>query len=308
MTFDPHSCRLCPRQCKADRTASAGFCRAPDGAVVSRAMLHRFEEPTVSGNDPKRGAGTVFFEGCTMRCVYCQNKAISREVRGEVLDPAGLAKVFCGLRDAGAYNIDLVSPTPYAPYIAEALDILGEGLGIPVVWNTGGYETVGTVREMAKYVGVWLADVKYDSDELSREYSIAPGYPDTAFAALHAMVEASGKPEYYSDGGARLMKSGVIVRHLCLPGHRRDTEAVLRRLRDEFDPDEIVLSLMSQYTPGFAPEKYKNLARRITTFEYDHAVDLAEELGFDGFTQEKESAKRAYTPDFAGDGVDGGEF
>lgn len=306
MFYDHRSCTLCPRACRADRTNSSGFCRAPDGAVVSSALLHRFEEPVISGSDPFRGSGTVFFAGCTMRCVYCQNSAISRSVKGDVLDAHALADLFRSLKEQGAYNINLVSPTPYTPYILDALDLCD--LGIPVVWNTGGYETVATVREASKHVGVWLADIKYASSDLAREYSAAKDYPDTAFRALHAMVDCAGRAEYYSDGEARLMRRGVIVRHLCLPGHRRDTEAVLRRLAAEFDPSDIVLSLMCQYTPGFAPPEYKNLSRRVTSFEYQCALELAGELGFVGFSQERTSSTAAYTPDFLGDKSTGENF
>lgn len=306
MLYDPHSCTLCPRQCRADRTVGSGFCRAPDGAVVSSALLHRFEEPVISGGDPSRGSGTVFFAGCTMRCVYCQNSAISRSAEGRTLDVPALADLFRTLKEQGAYNINLVSPTPYTPYILDALDLCD--LGIPVVWNTGGYETVETVRAASKHVGVWLADIKYASSDLAREYSAAADYPDTAFRALHAMADCAGRAEYYFDGDSRLMRRGVIVRHLCLPGHRRDTEAVLRRLAAEFDPSDIVLSLMCQYTPGFAPPEYKNLSRRVTSFEYQSALDLAGELGFVGFSQERASSTSAYTPDFRGDKSTGENF
>lgn len=308
MTYSPHACTLCPRQCRADRTLGAGFCRAPDGAAVAASMLHRFEEPVISGTDPARGSGTVFFGGCTLRCVYCQNSAISRSAEGEVLDPAALAELFLSLKGQGAYNINLVSPTPYAPYILDALDLCAHSLGLPVVWNTGGYETHETVRAASKHVGVWLADVKYASSDLAREYSAAVDYPEAAFRALREMIDCTGRAEYYSDGDSRLMRRGVIVRHLCLPGHRRDTEAVLRRLAAEFDPSEITLSLMCQYTPGFAPPEYKNLARRVTSFEYESALDLARELGFGGFSQERGSSTAAYTPDFRGDKSTGENF
>lgn len=308
MIYNPHECTLCPRGCRADRTVGAGFCRAPDAAAVERVMLHRFEEPVISGNDPSRGSGAVFFGGCTMRCVYCQNSAISRSAVGERLSPDALARLFLSLRKEGAYNINLVSPTPYTPYILDALGICAGELEIPVVWNTGGYETPETVRAAAQYVGVWLADVKYASGELSAKYSAAPDYPDRAFRALRTMADCAGAPEFYTDGTSRLIRRGVIVRHLCLPGHRRDTEAVLRRLAAEFDPGEILLSLMNQYTPGFAPPEYKNLSRRLTTYEYECALELADKLGFEGFSQERSSSTAAYTPDFRGDESTGENF
>ena len=298
--FSPSRCELCPRRCGADRAIRGGFCAAPDGAVVSRAMLHPFEEPCVSGADPARGAGTVFFAGCVLRCVYCQNAAISRRADGDALDTRSLAAIFLDLQDRGAYTLDLVSPTPYAPYIAEALDELGERLTIPVVWNTGGYERAETVRAMSRYVDVWLTDVKYADGELAARYGATRDYPISSLDALAAMVEASGEPEYAEAAhGSRIMTRGVIVRHLVLPTHRRDSEAALRAIAGRVGTERVVLSLMRQYTPGFAPPSFRELSRRVTTFEYEYALSVARELGFSGYTQDADSATAAYTPDFA---------
>ena len=261
----------------------------------------------ISGSDSARGSGAVFFSGCTMRCVYCQNAEISRRAEGESFTPERLAGLFLSLRDRGAYNINLVSPTPYVPYITEALDICGDELGISIVYNTGGWENAQTVRALEGYVGVWLTDFKYADDDLARRYSGAENYRETALEALREEVGQSASAEYYFDGKSKLMRRGVIVRHLCLPGHRRDTEAVLRLLAAEFDPGEITLSLMRQYTPGFAPLQYRELSRCVTSFEYEFALDLAGELGFSGFSQEKDSASCAYTPDFAGKGGEVGK-
>lgn len=307
MNYDSSNCTLCPRRCGADRRECAGACHAPDCAVVHSAFLHRFEEPVISGGDGARGSGAVFFSGCTMRCVYCQNSEISRGAEGERLTPKGLAALFFSLRDRGAYNINLVSPTPYVPYITEALDICGEGLRIPTVYNTGGWENAATVRALKGYVGVWLTDFKYADDDLARRYSGVENYRETAIAALREELGQCGKAEYCFDGTSKLMRRGVIVRHLCLPGHRRDTEAVLRLLAAEFGTDGITLSLMRQYTPGFAPPQYRELSRRVTSFEYEFALDLAGELGFSGFSQEKDSASCSYTPDFAGKGGEVGK-
>ena len=298
-SFDPARCELCPRRCGADRAKRAGFCTAPDGAVVARAMLHPFEEPCVSGADPARGAGTVFFAGCVMRCVYCQNRAISRRADGEALSADALAAIFFDLQSRGAYTLDLVSPTPYAPYIAAALDALGDRLTLPVVWNTGGYERPETVRALAPYVDVWLTDVKYADAELAARYGAAADYPRAALAALCEMVDAAGEPRYAQCAdGSRIMTRGVIVRHLVLPTHRRDSEAALRAIADRVGTERIVLSLMRQYTPGFAPPAFHELSRRVTTFEYEYAADVARSLGFEGFGQDADSAARAYTPDF----------
>ena len=297
--FDPAHCELCPRRCGADRARRAGFCTAPDGAVVRHTMLHRFEEPCVAGADPARGAGTVFFAGCTMRCVYCQNAAISRRADGDALSPHALAEMFLDLQDRGAYTLDLVSPTPYAPYIAQALDSLGERLTVPVVWNTGGFERPETVRALAPWVGVWLTDVKYADGDLAARYGATADYPQIAIDALRAMVDAAGEPRYAElADGSRIMTRGVIVRHLVLPGHRRDSEAALRSIADAVGAESVVLSLMAQYTPGFAPPEFPELSRRVTTFEYERAAAVARELGFSGYTQERESASAAYTPEF----------
>ena len=280
MNYDASNCTLCPRRCGADRRECAGACRAPDSAVVHSAFLHRFEEPVISGSDRARGSGAVFFSGCTMRCVYCQK-------------PERLAGLFLSLRDRGAYNINLVSPTPYVPYITEALDICGDELGIPIVYNTGGWENAQTVRALEGYVGVWLTDFKYADDDLARRYSGAENYRETALEALREEVGQSASAEYYFDGASKLMRRGVIVRHLCLPGHRRDTEAVLRLLAAEFDPGEITLSLMRQYTPGFAPPQYRELSRRVTSNTNSRST-LPESSAFRD-SRRKRTARRAPT-------------
>ena len=297
--FDPSRCELCPRMCGANRAKRAGFCTAPDGAAVRHTMLHRFEEPCVSGVDPARGAGTVFFGGCTLRCVYCQNGAISRRADGEAMSVDALADVFLDLQERGAYTLDLVSPTPYAPYIVRALEALGDRLTIPVVWNTGGFERVETVRALAPHVDVWLTDVKYADDDLAARYGATRDYPRVSIDALRAMVEAAGEPRYAElADGSRIMTRGVIVRHLVLPTHRRDSEAALRAIADAVGVRSVVLSLMSQYTPGFAPPGFAELSRRVTTFEYEYAASVARSLGFDGYGQERSSATDAYTPEF----------
>lgn len=299
LEFDPARCELCPRRCAAVRSERGGFCNAPDGAVVRRAMLHRFEEPCISGVGAARGAGTVFFAGCTLRCVYCQNAAISRRADGDVLDADALARVFLDLQDAGAYTLDLVSPSPYAPYIVRALERAGDALAIPVVWNTGGYERAETVAALASYVDVWLTDVKYADPELAVRYGAPSDYPQVALGALREMVAVAGAPRYTVDeDGSRIMTRGVIVRHLVLPGGRHDSAAVLRSVAAEVGTENVVLSLMSQYTPGFAPPDFPELGRRITTFEYEYAASVARELGFEGYGQSRASAVSAYTPAF----------
>lgn len=300
-SFDPDRCELCPRRCAAARSTRAGFCNAPAGAVVRKAMLHRFEEPCISGIGEARGAGTVFFAGCTLRCVYCQNSAISRRADGDVLSAEELARVFLDLQAAGAYTLDLVSPTPYAPYIVRALEAAHGVLTLPVVWNTGGYERPETVAALSPYVDVWLTDVKYADSALAAKYGAPRDYPQAALEALRAMVEASDRARYEVLGdGSRIMTRGVIVRHLVLPGGRHDSAAVLRSVADAVGTENVVLSLMSQYTPEFAPPEFPELRRRITTFEYEYAASVARELGFEGYGQSRSSAAAAYTPAFDG--------
>lgn len=299
LKFDPARCELCPRRCGAARSARAGFCNAPDGAVVRKAMLHRFEEPCISGADELRGAGTVFFGGCTLRCVYCQNAEISRRADGDVLDAAALARVFLDLQEAGAYTLDLVSPTPYAPYIVRALELAGDALEIPVVWNTGGYERAQTVAALTPYVDVWLTDVKYADEALALRYGAPADYPRISLGALREMVASSGAARYRAlEDGSRIMMRGVIVRHLVLPGARHDSAAVLRAVAAEVGAENVVLSLMSQYTPGFAPGEFAELGRRVTTFEYEYAASVARELGFEGYGQSRASAAAVYVPEW----------
>lgn len=294
-------CRLCPRECGADRSESRGFCGAGSGVRLARAALHHWEEPCISG-DPEGagGSGTVFFSGCVMRCIYCQNHEISAGGRGKDVSTERLAEIFLELQEQGAFNINLVSPTPYVPQIIRALDMVKGRLDIPVVYNTGGYERVETIRALEGYVDIWLPDVKYYSDELARELSSAPRYFDTAMRAVEEMLRQAGKPQFGEDG---MLKRGVIVRHLVLPYHYHDSEEVIKRVGERFGKD-ILFSLMSQYTPFWKAREIPRLDRRITTFEYRKALDAVYAAGLEGFMQERSSAKEEYTPDFDLTGID----
>ena len=287
-------CTLCPRECGADRERGLGFCREGAQARVSKIMLHHWEEPCISGGEGDAGSGAVFFSGCSLMCVYCQNRAISRGGAGEIMSPRRLADEFLKLRDLGALNINLVTPTHFTDRIKEALDLVKDGLGIPVVWNTSGYEKPETVASLDGYVDVFLTDFKYVSSELSEEYSHAANYAEYAVAAIREMVKITGAPRF--EGG--LLKRGTIVRHLVLPGASRDSVEVLRTVDREVGAKNVLLSLMAQYTPEFLEDGYGALGRRITTFEYERALSEARRLGFDGFTQSICSASSAYTPDF----------
>ena len=287
-------CFLCPRGCGVDRTdGKVGFC-AMDGEIrVARAALHPFEEPPVS---VERGSGTVFFTGCSLRCIFCQNSAIRTPESGKILTVEQLAELFFFLQEKGAENINLVTATHYADGVAAALALAKPQLEIPVVYNCGGYERVETLRRLAGLVDVYLPDFKYISSELSAAYSAAPDYAEAATAALAEMYAQTGAVQFDARGK---ITRGVIVRHLVLPGCRADSMAVLERIAETVPVANIRLSLMRQYTPDFAPESApKNLKRRVTSFEYESVMARAVELGFEGFFQGKEAASASYTPNF----------
>ena len=284
----PTHCTLCPRACGADRAAGqTGLCGAGDTLQAARAALHHWEEPCLSGDpEASTGSGTVFFSGCALGCCYCQNYGISQEGQA-----------------TGAKNINLAPATQGRPWVLPARDSARRrGLRLPVVYNTGGYETVQTVQALAGYVDIWLTDFKYDSPALAAELSRAGNYPAVADRALRAMLRQTGAPVYDPEG---YLRRGVIVRHLVLPGQAADSQAVLRRLaavrRQEKVP--FLLSLMSQFTPFYHAADH-GLGRRITSYEYRKVVDTALALGLtDGYMQEKSSAREEYTPPFDGEGL-----
>ncbi|MBE6587396.1 MAG: radical SAM protein [Ruminococcaceae bacterium] len=286
-------CTVCPRECRADRTKSVGICGEGQEMRIAKIMLHRWEEPCISGTDPKRGSGAVFFSGCPLHCVYCQNRDISSGGVGSVYTPKDLAEVFKRLEEDGAYNVNLVTPTHFTAGIIEALDIYRPG--IPVVFNTSGYEKEDTLEALSGYADIFLTDLKYGGADTAKKYSAAPDYPEVALSAVKKMIGIAGKPRFDENG---MMTGGVIVRLLVLPGQRRDAENALRSLRELVDCEDIILSLMSQYTPDFAPRDMGALCRRTTTFEYEYVRSVALELGFSGFGQDRQSAKSSYTPDF----------
>lgn len=287
-------CTLCPRQCGAERNAGsgAGFCRMPALPVVARAGLHHWEEPAISGT---RGSGTVFFSGCVLGCVFCQNGPISHGNFGKAVTVEHLREIFRDLIDQGAHNINLVSPTPYAHAIREAL---AEPLPVPVVWNTGGYERVETLRSLEGKVQVWLPDLKYADSALARRLSGAEDYFHVATAAIREMYRQSG--DYVLEDG--LLKRGVVIRHLLLPGALDNTRAVMDWVAETFRPGQVLFSLMAQYTPQPGAEGL--LARRVTGAEYRAAAAYMENLGIvDGYVQDAASAKAEYTPAFDLTGV-----
>lgn len=294
-------CTLCPRKCRADRdNGERGFCGETAQLTAARASLHLWEEPCISGT---RGSGAVFFSGCVLRCVFCQNYDISSRGVGKPITVERMCGIFLELQAQGAHNINLVNPTHFTPQVINALEAAKRrGLTLPVVWNSGGYELPETLRLLEGLVDVYLPDVKYYSDELARRLSSAPDYFETAMAALDEMLRQTGAPVFSPEG---LLLKGVVARHLVLPWEYRDSIEVITRLGRRFG-GKILFSLMSQYTP-FGRVKtdpaFSRMNRRITTFEYQKALDAALEAGLTGYMQEKSSAKEEYTPEFDFTGI-----
>jgi putative pyruvate formate lyase activating enzyme len=294
-------CTLCHRACHVDRlSGSLGFCRMDAGIHIARSSLHFWEEPCLAGEG---GSGAIFFEGCSLGCVYCQNRSISgvdphaHGVSARSLTVAGLADEMLRLQSAGAENIDLVTPTHFIPQIALAASrARSKGLSLPIVYNTGTYEAAESIGLLKGYVDIWMPDLKYYSSELSDRYSHAPDYFSAAAAAISSMYDMCGPAVMDAEGR---MKSGILVRHMVLPGHTRDSMAVLRYLHDTYG-DNSYISIMRQYTPmpGVA-DLYPELGRRVTDREYDKVLDYAIGLGItNAFIQDKETAKESFIPDF----------
>lgn len=289
-------CTLCPRRCRADRDNGArGFCGETSQLSAARASLHLWEEPCISGT---RGSGAVFFSGCVLRCVFCQNYDISSRGVGKPLTEERLCGIFLELQSQGAHNINLVNPTHFTPQVIRALEAAKKrGLSLPVVWNSGGYELPETLKMLDGLVDIYLPDVKYYSDELAQRLSAAPGYFSTAMSAVDEMLRQTGAPEFSPEG---LLLKGTVVRHLVLPWEYRDSIEVIKRLGERFG-GRILFSLMSQYTP-FGRVKtdpaLSRMNRRITTFEYQKALNAVINAGLSGYMQEKSSAKEEYTPEF----------
>lgn len=288
-------CLACPRGCLVDRdSGERGFCGVSNEYIIGSADLHFWEEPCISGTG---GSGAIFFSGCNLRCVFCQNRDISREVVGKKYSEEELVSRMLELQSRGAHNINLVTATPYAFFIAKILEkAKKQGLSIPVVYNCGGYESVEALRALEGLVDIYLPDFKYFSEDLARLYSNAPSYARVAGEAISEMYRQVGNLTLDEKG---IAKRGLIVRHLVLPACREDSKAVLKYISEILPASEVTLSLMRQYTPDFACDDVpKNLKRRLTSFEYEDVLSYALSLGFDGFSQEKESAKKDFTPDF----------
>ena len=287
-------CILCPRQCGVDRAERVGYCGSGSLPKVARAAKHHWEEPCISGTE---GSGTVFFSGWTLGCVFCQNREISRGGTGREVTLEHLADIFKRLEGQGVHNLNLETPTHFTPQILQALELAKPT--VPVVMNCGGYERVETLRQWEGKVQVYLPDLKYFSTELSAKYSAAPDYFAVASKAIMEMHRQ--QPQLVWEGD--LLKSGLIIRHLVLPGCMKDSLQILDFLDKHLPKDSFLLSLMSQYTPTENCKQFPEINRRVTTYEYRKVADRAAELGFSGFAQDRRSAKEEYTPPFNLEGV-----
>lgn len=284
-------CRLCPRNCGALRTATEGqgLCRMPETPLLARAALHHWEEPPISGT---RGSGTVFFTGCPLGCVFCQNGDISQRNFGKPVTEERLWDICQELIAQGAHNINFVTPTHYAHVLASLLE---RPLPVPVVYNCGGYEKVDTLRTLEGKVQIYLPDFKYLDPAAAQRYSGAPNYPEVASAAIQEMVRQTGPCQFDENG---LLTRGVIIRHLILPGQVQGVKAVMDWVAETFPPHTVLFSLMSQYTPWGDLSQVPEVNRRLRRGEMQSAQDYMAALGLDGFTQERTSAKEEYTPPF----------
>ena len=285
-------CNLCPRKCGVNRYEKKGYCGATNRVKVAYYSLHMWEEPVISGD---KGSGTIFFSHCNLRCLYCQNKKISIDGYGKVISNKKLGEIMLTLQDKGAHNINLVTPTHYVPQIASVLHkIKDKELHIPIVYNTSSYENIGTLMVMKNLVDIYLADLKYFDDELAYKYSSCKNYFEVATMAIDEMVRQTGPVVIGKDG---LMKKGVVVRVLVLPGHVRDAKEIINYLYKTYH-DDIYISIMNQYTPvNTCP--YDNLNRKLSDEEYDEVINFALTIGVDkAFIQEGETASESFIPNF----------
>lgn len=291
--MDEKNCTLCPRNCNIDRTEKVGFCKSLSMPKVARADLHMWEEPCISG---KRGSGTVFFSGCSLKCVFCQNHEISHGDIGETITVKRLSELLLQLQDKGAHNINLVNPTHFSVAVIKALDAVKHKLSIPVLWNSSGYEKPESLKALNGYIDIFLPDLKYVSSDVSQKYSGASDYFSYASVAIKKMFELVGYPQFDDDG---MMKKGVLVRHLVLPSHVAESYKVIDHLAESYDTKQLYVSLMCQYFPTYKAFEYREISRKLTTLEYNKVIDHAVKKGItNGFLQERNSAKEEYVPQF----------
>lgn len=294
------ACRLCPRECDVNRLkGKKGFCGVDAKVMVARAALHMWEEPCISGT---KGSGAVFFSGCGLRCCFCQNHDIAIGSRGLAVSVERLGEIFLELKEKGAANINLVTGAHYVPQIIKALNLARmQGMDLPVVYNSSGYEKLETLKLLEGYVDIYLPDFKYMEPDLAQKFSHAPDYVERAKAAIKEMVRQSGSCQFGEDG---YIRKGTIVRHLILPGHTRNSRKVLRYLHETYG-EEIYISIMNQYTPVREFGEFKELNRKVTKREYEKVLDAAVEMGIqNGFIQEGETASESFIPEFDYEGVE----
>lgn len=298
---DMRDCTLCPRECHADRTAGRlGFCGQSDQLMAARAALHFWEEPCLSGTN---GSGTVFFSGCNLRCIYCQNHTIAQGQTGKEINIERLSEIFLELQDKKAHNINLVTPTHFVPQIIKALqNAKDNGLTIPVVYNTSGYEKVETLKRLEGLIDIYLPDMKYHDPAISNRFSKADDYFVKAASALDEMLRQTGKPVFVNGEDSLILK-GVIVRHLLLPGCEEDSRYLLHYLHQTYKND-IYVSIMNQYTPMPQAASIPSLNRKISSEEYERIVDYAIRIGIEnGFIQEGDTASESFIPAFDCKGI-----
>lgn len=296
-------CNICPRECNVNRiNGEIGYCKSGFNIKAARAMLHHFEEPFISGNfDDKRGSGTVFFSNCPLKCVFCQNFNISHEGFGLEISIEGLSNIFLNLQNKGAYNINLVSPTHFIYQILEAIKYAKQkGLSIPIVYNTGGYEKKSTISELKGYVDIYLMDIKYFNDKYAILYSNAKDYFKFASSALEEMYSQIGKFEFDEN---KMMKKGIIIRHLMLPGLLFDSKKILDYIYDRYK-DDVYISLMNQYVPMYKAYDYKNINKKLNKAHYDALIEYALNLGIkNALVQDEGSSEESYIPEFNLEGI-----
>lgn len=292
-------CKLCPRECKVDRSKNTGYCKMPDRLIAARASLHMWEEPCISGDS---GSGTVFFSGCNLRCVYCQNREIANDGKGFEITTERLAEIFLEQQARGANNINLVTPTQFVPHIIGALDMVrGNELKIPVIYNCGGYESVKTLKVLDGYVDIYLPDFKYMDSFTAKRYSNAADYPTVAEKAVAEMVRQTGVCVFNEDG---ILKKGTLVRHLVLPSYTENSKKVIEYLYSTYG-DKIYMSIMNQYTPLDGVKDYPEINRQVTDKEYDDVLDFAVSIGVENaFIQEGGAVGESFIPIFDGEGID----
>lgn len=286
-------CNACPRRCGAVRKSGVGACGVGEKFLIARVGLHQWEEPCISY---KNGSGTIFFGGCPLHCVFCQNHEISSGKKGVYIEDSRLEELIFELCEMGASNINLVSPTQYALRLASLLSRIKDRIKIPIVYNTGGYESVETIKALDGLVDVYLPDVKFYSPEISKRYTGASDYFERCICAVTEMLGQTGYGSLEADGS---MLCGTVVRHLVLPSHKSDSMRILDELAKRFEPSRLFISIMRQYFPTGRANQFPEINRKLTTLEYQSVVDYASSLGFvNGYTQERSSATGDFVPDF----------